>query len=604
MTTPIITPKVTYSNVIEATPYSYNVPVASESEIQVDLIDGDGNDISADIDYTLSVSKSMGALLFDTNSIEITWTGSGSIPATNTLIITRKTSELQGTVFEFNADLSEETALEVDRLTRFQQDTNDKLDDIDAAIEEIEGNINPLIIETSIDDGAVTTPKIADGNVTEAKIADASITTSKLGSTSVTAAKLAANAVTSTKILNGAVSSEKLADSSVTEAKLVDSSVSTDKLVDESVTEAKLAQDVLDKFDQNIPLRLSVSTFSSKRVRIEAADIPLEDLTRRALGTGKSLITFDGLEIDMVTGNTYSLSNVLVGSNVYTFPTPSTGQYRTYLIEAAFGAVNSVGKTPLIISVTGGQENASLGSQTYPELSENLDLAIGYVTVQESGGSIADLVNPNLISLDSGTTRGESNNIHRIRVASHTFNVGDALIPVYWNGSAWVKADGDDVTTLATHLVLRVLSATEFTLAYSGRIFFPSHGLNIGAYYFQGEDTGVLSIIETADYSNPMLQVEDENYFTLLGWRANEKSVTTDVTGVETIIVPNLVSSTPTIFVSNLVEIRSIQVYNTTRKLLSIEDVEVRIDDAFPNRFTLFSSSNWADLRVDLIGVK
>ncbi len=603
MTTPVITPKVIYSDVIEAVPYNYNVPVDSEVEVIVEFVDVDGNDLLADITYNLILTKSMGSLLFDTNTIELTWVGAGTIPLVNTLTIYRKTSELQQTVFEFNADISIETAQEVDRLTRAQQDTNEKLDSIDLALENINDNINPIIVEANLTDGAVTTIKIADAAVTEAKIADGSVTASKLGSGAVTNVKLAANSVTETKILNGAVTSAKIVDEAITTAKILDDAVTTAKIADTSITEAKLATDVLSLFDQNIPFRLSTSTYSSNRVRIEAAEIPLNNSSKIAIGTGTSIIKFDGLEIDFVTGHTYSLTNVLVGTGVYTFPIPSAGQYRTYLIEASFDAVNAVGKTPLILDVVGGQEAPILGNQVYPELSSERELAIGYVTVQESGGSLAAIVNTNLVTLEN-SSNNNYNNIARIRVASHLFNVGDKLVPVYWNGSAWVEADGSDIETLATHLIIEVLSATEFTLAYSGRIFAPAHGLSVGAYYFLGEDTGVLSLIEADDFSNPLLQVEDANYFTLLGWRANQKFVTTDITGVERILVPTLTSSTPTLFTSSLVNIYSISVYNTTRKKIDTDEIEIRIDDIEPNKFTLFSTSNWLDLRVDLIGVK
>lgn len=603
MTTPVVTPKVVYNNVSESVPYNFNVPIASEVELIVEFVDGDGNDISADTNFTILTSASMGSLLLDTNSVEVEWVGLDPFPTTNTLTIFRKTSELQQTVYEFNADISIETAQEVDRLTRFQQDANEKLDELDATIATIEGNINPIIVEASLADGSVTTPKIADLNVTEAKLATQAVTQSKLASSSVSADKIIANAVTESKIQNTAVTEAKLADNSVSTIKIQDAAITEAKLADTAVTSAKLAQDVLDRFDQNIPFKFSVSTFSNKRLRIEAAEIELNDESKKALGTGTSIITFDGIEIDFVTGSTYSLSNVLISPAAFSFPVPSVGQYRTYLIQATFGAVNVVGKTPIVLDIVGGQQSATLGNQVYPELGLNQELALGYVTVQESGGTIADLVSSNLITLDNTSNDGYSN-IDRVRVVSHVFNVGDKLIPVYWSGTEWLPADGTFLTTLATHLILEVISNEEFILAYSGRIFMPAHGLTAGAFYFLGEDAGVLSLIEADNFSNPLLQVEDEDYFTLLGWRANEKTITTDVTGVERINIPSLVSSTPTLFVSALADIYSISVYNTLRKKIDTDEIEIRIDDINPSSFTLFSTSNWADLRVDLIGVK
>ena len=127
-------------------------------------------------------------------------------------------------------------------------------------------------------------------------------------------------------------------------------------------------------------------------------------------------------------------------------------------------------------------------------------------------------------------------------------------------------------------------------------------GLTVGAYYFLGEATGILDLVEADDFSNPVLQVETNEYFTLLGWRANEKSITNNIVGVDQVIT-DLLMSTPTIFNSSLAILYSIQVYDTVRKRVH-DEIEVRIDDINPARFTLFSTKNWLDLRIDLVGVK
>jgi hypothetical protein len=604
MTTNTITPKVIETDVVIGSPYNFNVPVASELEIFVEFLNELGEDVTADITYELLTSASVVSLLLDTSTVEIlTWVGVGLFPVVNTLTIYRRTSDVQQTVYEFRADISVETAQEVDRLTRAQQDAFEKLDTLEAEIEGIESNINPDIDTDSLVDGSVTTPKIADLAVTTDKINNNSVTEVKLTTGSVTNTKLGANAVTAVKISNNAVTEDKILNGAITTNKISNNAVTEDKILNAAVTSAKLAQDVLDRFDQNIPFKFSVSTFNSNRLRIEAAEVTLNDSSKLSASTGSSLITFDGMEIDLISGNTYDLLGVLTGSNVFTLPIPSVGQYRTYLVQAEYEAVNSLGKTPLVLSIVGGQQAPILGNQVYPELGLNQELSIGYVTVQEAAGSLAPLLDSNMVTIDCNSNHEPYNNISRIRVVSHTFIVGQKLIPVYWNGTAWLAADGSDVTTLATHLILEVISNEEFTLAYSGRIFFPAHGLNIGAYYFLGEATGILDLVEADDFSNPVLQVETDEYFTLLGWRANEKSITNNIAGIDTILT-DLLMSTPTIFVSSLAILKSIQVYDTVRKQLVKSEVEIRIDDINPNTFTLFSTSSWIDLRIDLIGVK
>ena len=110
-------------------------------------------------------------------------------------------------------------------------------------------------------DGSVTTPKLADDAVTGAKIADATIhggalidgtiptvkigdsqvTGAKLSSNAVSTGKIADNAITSAKIAAGAVGSSDLASFAVLASKLNSNAVTTAKIAADAVTEAKIA---------------------------------------------------------------------------------------------------------------------------------------------------------------------------------------------------------------------------------------------------------------------------------------------------------------------------------------------------------------------------
>ena len=72
----------------------------------------------------------------------------------------------------------------------------------------------------NVDDGAVTTAKIAAGAVTAEKIAASAVTAAKLATGAATAAKIGTGAVTSSKIGTAAVTSGKLGASAVTAPKL------------------------------------------------------------------------------------------------------------------------------------------------------------------------------------------------------------------------------------------------------------------------------------------------------------------------------------------------------------------------------------------------
>ena len=72
----------------------------------------------------------------------------------------------------------------------------------------------------TIDNGVVSTAKIADSAVTGAKITNGAVDSNKLGSLVVTTVKIANNAVTSAKIADGTIDTEDLGDLVISTAKL------------------------------------------------------------------------------------------------------------------------------------------------------------------------------------------------------------------------------------------------------------------------------------------------------------------------------------------------------------------------------------------------
>jgi len=90
-------------------------------------------------------------------------------------------------------------------------------------------------------DDAVTNPKLADNAVDTAEIAGSAVTTAKLADLAVTSAKIADAAATTAKLAADAVTTAKLANGAVTDAKLAADAVTTTKILDAAVTTAKLA---------------------------------------------------------------------------------------------------------------------------------------------------------------------------------------------------------------------------------------------------------------------------------------------------------------------------------------------------------------------------
>ena len=113
---------------------------------------------------------------------------------------------------------------------------------------------NGAVTTAKLADDAVTTDKIKNGAVTNEKIADNSVTGEKFADNSITADKLegtfsgekiADNTLTGDKIQDNAVSGAKLIDGTIATSKIQDGAVTTEKLHDEAVTTAKLADEAV-----------------------------------------------------------------------------------------------------------------------------------------------------------------------------------------------------------------------------------------------------------------------------------------------------------------------------------------------------------------------
>jgi len=92
----------------------------------------------------------------------------------------------------------------------------------------------------TLEDGSVTTVKLADSSVSNTKIADNSISAPKLQDGSVVNAKIGDLAVSEAKIGNSAVTTDKIGNSAVTTAKIADGSVTTAKYANTSITGNKI----------------------------------------------------------------------------------------------------------------------------------------------------------------------------------------------------------------------------------------------------------------------------------------------------------------------------------------------------------------------------
>lgn len=83
-----------------------------------------------------------------------------------------------------------------------------------------------------IENGAVTSAKIADGTIATADLSGGSVTTAKIADLNVTEGKIAANAVTTAKIKDANVTTAKVADGAITSAKIANGTIAEADLSD------------------------------------------------------------------------------------------------------------------------------------------------------------------------------------------------------------------------------------------------------------------------------------------------------------------------------------------------------------------------------------
>jgi len=104
--------------------------------------------------------------------------------------------------------------------------------------------ISGAIQTSNIEDGAVTSAKIATGGIATVDMEDGSVTSLKIANGGVATADLADAAVTTGKINDAAVTTGKINDAAVTTGKINDAAVTTAKIADANVTSGKLATDI------------------------------------------------------------------------------------------------------------------------------------------------------------------------------------------------------------------------------------------------------------------------------------------------------------------------------------------------------------------------
>ena len=103
--------------------------------------------------------------------------------------------------------------------------------------------------------------------------------------------------------------------------------------------------------------------------------------------------------------------------------------------------------------------------------------------------------------------------------ATHGFAVQDAI---YFDGTNWVKAQADAITTVGIGVVSKVTSSDIFVVVVDGRVTGLS-ALATGEWYYVSDVTpGLLTLTESAVYSNPLLIATSATEGIVLSLRAQD----------------------------------------------------------------------------------
>ena len=230
-------------------PDDISVVVIATNDTRINLIEG--------TDYSLDFATETITCLL------ASWAGIEGVYSSSYIRIYRTTSVIPLIDFKSGAVLSEgdlDTAYK-QGLFAAQEAVEDAAD-TGAGLQSVPSSV--------IEDGAITTDKIAADAVTTDKIENNAVTAVKLAANSITAFQMAANSVTSSNLTNGAVTTtkldnlavetEKIADAAVTQVKVA--KASQDNMQDQSSTDGVVTPDVL-KYSPFAPRAYGSVTFDT-----------------------------------------------------------------------------------------------------------------------------------------------------------------------------------------------------------------------------------------------------------------------------------------------------------------------------------------------------
>ena len=272
-------------------------------------------------------------------------------------------------------------------------------------------------------------------------------------------------------------------------------------LLDQLTTSTDIRLDsIMDLVNKELtmPLRMKATSPTADRTLNLDAAVVSTSLTsghsrnRTVPPVNNTALSFTGGTVVFPASSGGTITGTVTFLSVYAL-TITSGQFRKVLVM-----IDSTNKIVLAF----GAEGASAALATVPAQIGGT-FALGYVTMQNSGGTISNVTNANIFQFVGGGGGGSSGAKQFVTQAAHGFAVKDVI---YHNGSSYVKAKADAATTLGMFVVDQVFDSGSFELTQVGYIDGLT-GLTAGQYYYCSESTaGLLTTTEPVwpNYSNPI----------------------------------------------------------------------------------------------------
>lgn len=163
---------------------------------------------------------------------------------------------------------------------------------VDNVVEAQDFRIEEVMPGTLIQDGVITTDKIAANAVTAAKIAALTITAAEIAANTITASQIAANTITASEIAAGTITATEIATDTITAGQIAAGAIGTDELSANAVTAAKIAANTITAAEiaalTITAAEIAASTITGAKIAantIEAGNIAAGTITATEIAT-------------------------------------------------------------------------------------------------------------------------------------------------------------------------------------------------------------------------------------------------------------------------------------------------------------------------------